>query len=773
MDLTILITKLKYCLILWVFMSLAACNITRLVPQGQLLLVNNKIDRTEGKNIDLSDERNSLKQKPNRELIGFIKFHLWAYQYGNKGLGIRKKQRWLRRLAEKVGEAPVLIDSSKMNISAIKLSDYYFSEGFFDNKVSYTVTPKNFFKKRAGVTYSVNLGKYQTIRTLLYNSPSLAIEQVLSTAVEQQRIKIGQRLDFEKIELERSRINDLLRNQGFYYFNSSFIDFQVDTNQVKHRADVVVNIRNKKNLEPHYQQTIDKISILIGDATSTDTLYFRGLQFIEGSYYIKPLALSKSIIFRPGDIYDASKVQKTYSNLLSMGLFNFVTIRFSPSKSDSLNRLEAQIILQTAPKHDFIWEPQAILTGQSGGIQADNLEQSFGLANNLTLANRNVFGGAETFNITSLTALETQLKNDNQKPINSFRQSINMELVIPSLLYFERKNFSAVFVKKSTKFNASFLHERNVNFTRNVVPFSFTYAFSKGRFSYGITPLRLSINQAVPEPGFLASLDLATQTYTNQLLTNNIILGPTATFYWTNKDATKSKYWQVRSNAVELSGNLVDLYFNLFTNEIGTNKEINGVKYSQYARSDIDITYNHVIDENNAWAYRIYTGAGLPYGNTLFLPFERRFFVGGGNNLRAWRPRTIGPGSYSDNTTAISIEKTGEFSLLSSAEFRFDIINKYVDGAMFIDAGNIWTFREEPNFENGQFQFDRFYKEIALNSGLGLRFDLTYVVFRTDWGIALHDPSKVETQRWVIKDFSDKRWVFDNTAINFAIGYPF
>jgi len=754
-------------------MSLAACNITRVVPHGQQLLVANKIERTEARSIDLSDEKNSLKQKPNRELLGFIKFHLWAYQYGNKGLGIRKKQPWLRRLAENVGEAPVLIDSSKMGISATKLSDYYFSEGFFDNQVSYTVTPKKFFKKRANVTYSVSLGKYQTISTVVYNSPSRAIEQLLSTTVKQQRIKVDQRLDFEKIEAERSRINDLLRNQGFYYFNSSLIDFQVDTNQVKHRADIVVNIRNKKNLEPHYQQTIDKISVLIGDATSTDTLYFKGLQFIEGSYYIKPLALSKSIIFRPGDIYDASKVQKTYSNLLSMGLFNFVTIRFSPSQSDSLKRLEAQIILQTAPKHDFIWEPQTILTGQSSGIQADNLEQSFGLANNLTLANRNVFGGAETFNITSLTALETQLKKDNQQPVNNFRQSVNMELVIPSLLYFERKNFSKVFVKKGTKFNASFLHERNVNFTRNVVPLSFTYAFSKGNFSYGITPLRLSINQAVVEPGFLASLDLATQTYTNQLLTNNIILGPTASFYWTNKDATKSKYWQVRSNAVELSGNLVELYFNLLTDETGTNKEINGVKYSQYARSDIDITYNHVIDENNAWAYRFYTGAGLPYGNTLFLPFERRFFVGGSNNLRAWRPRTIGPGSYSDNTTAISIEKTGEFSLLSSAEYRFDIINKYVDGAVFVDAGNIWTFREEPNFENGQFKFDRFYKEIALNSGVGLRFDLTYVVFRTDWGIALHDPSKVETQRWVIKDFSDKRWVFDNTAINFAIGYPF
>ncbi|MFB1003191.1 MAG: BamA/TamA family outer membrane protein, partial [Bacteroidia bacterium] len=163
----------------------------------------------------------------------------------------------------------------------------------------------------------------------------------------------------------------------------------------------------------------------------------------------------------------------------------------------------------------------------------------------------------------------------------------------------------------------------------------------------------------------------------------------------------------------------------------------------------------------------------LPYGNTLFLPFERRFFVGGGSSLRAWRPRTIGPGSYSDSANDIRIEKTGELMLQGSAEFRFDIIDKLVDGAVFADAGNIWNFRQDPNFENAEFQFDRFYKEIALNSGIGLRFDLTYVVFRTDWGIALHDPSKLEGNKWVIQDFFTNRWVFDNTAINFAIGFPF
>ncbi|MGB1037704.1 MAG: BamA/TamA family outer membrane protein, partial [Bacteroidia bacterium] len=742
------------------------------------LLVKNKIERGESYNVDLSDEKSSLHQKPNRELLGFIKFHLWAYQYGNKGLGIRKKQPWLRRTAEKVGEAPVLIDSTKMELSVARLSEYYFSKGFLENEVTYSTTPSRLFKKRACVIYKVDLKSYRTINSLQYKTSNEAIQKLLKKTFNQQKLKVAQRIDFDKIEAERNRVTSLLKNNGFYYFNSSYIDFDLDTNQVKKRVDVVVNIRDRKNSDVHYQQTIKKITVKIGKKSDRKPMLYDDINFIEGDYYIRPSALAKNIIFRPMELYDESMVKKTYSNLLSMGLFNFVTIRFRPAMGDSISGLEAEIILQTAPKHEFVWEPQAILTSQGSGIQAEKnrffgSEQSVGLANVVSLSNRNVFGGAETFNISSLTALETQLKGDNQGVFSTFRQSFNTEFVIPSLVYFERKDFSQVYVKKSTKINASFLHDRNVNYTRNVIPMSYTYAFSKGRTSYGVTPFRLSINQASIEPNFLLSLDPATRNYTTQLLTNNIIAGPTASVFWSNKDINHLKYWQIRSNALELSGNIASAYFNWFTDEVGINKEIKNVKYSQYARSDIEVVFNHIINENNSFAYKAFAGAGYAYGNSNFLPFERRFFVGGGNSLRAWRPRTIGPGSYSDSNNVVSIEKTGEFMLQGNAEYRFDIIDKLLDGAVFVDAGNIWNFREQVSFDNAHFDLARFYKEIAINTGFGLRFDLNVVVFRMDWGIALHNPSKLEGARWVIKDFSEPEWIFDNTAVNFAIGFPF
>tara|TARA_B100001059_G_scaffold81554_2_gene79606 strand:+ start:2651 stop:4912 length:2262 start_codon:yes stop_codon:yes gene_type:complete len=753
-------------------LSLTACHITRVVPDGEQLLVKNRIDRGDVHGVDLSDEGKNLKQKPNRKLLGFIKFHLWAYQYGKKGLGIRKKQRALRRLAEKVGEPPVLIDSNKIKISAQKLSDFYFGKGYFNNKVWFTVKPKLGYKKRAKVIYHADLNNPYQIQKLKYLTSSKIMEGILRSNSAQQRLDIGQRIDFQNIEYERNRITELFRNRGFYTFNSSHIDFEIDTSLVENQASVVLNIRNLNEKYAHTQHKIECILVKIDDASQQDTILYQGIQFLEGSYYINPSTLSKNIIFRVGELYQAEQVQKTYANLLSMDLFEFVTIRFNPSSEDSTSLLTAEIILQTAPKHDFTWEPQAIYTDRSDVVQSTS-DQNFGIANNFRLNNRNVFGSGESFSLSSLTAFETQIRKDNNGTLNGFRQSVNAELKIPSLVYFERKKISQSFTKKNTRINLSFLHDRNVSFTRNVIPFNFTYAFSKNRFSFGITPLRISINQAKIDPDFLSTLDNSGQFYTSQLLTNNIIAGPKATIHWNNKTSKSRSYWQIKSNALELSGNLTSLYFDLFTNETGKNREIFGVKYSQYARSDVDLSYTFIWDENNSLAYRFNTGVGLPYGNTEFLPFERRFFVGGGNSLRAWRPRTLGPGGYGDSSNAITIEKTGEVLLQASAEYRFDIIDKLIDGAIFFDAGNIWNFTKDENFPDGEFRFNRFYKELALNSGVGIRFDFSYVVFRVDWGISLHDPSLVDDERWIIKYFSRNRWIFDHSAVNFAIGFPF
>lgn len=751
---------------------MSSCSLTKLVPEEKQLLVKNKIEHTTKTKVDISEQSEYLRQKPNRQMLGIYRFHLRTYNTGARGLEKGKDSTRWRNLLVNIGEAPVIVDSLKCQLSANKLSDYYFSKGFLENKVSYEIRTKKFYPRRAKVIYKVNLGQYKKIKSVSYFATSFNIDRLVDSAKAASFVKAGRRLDFDAIQAERNRITQLLRDNGYYYFNNSYVDFSLDTSQVKGQAIVLINLRNNRNSEPHMQQRINKVVVMIGIGESKDTIVLNGLQFLENSYYINPAVLAKNIYFRPGELYKAADVQRTYSSLLSIGLFRFVTIRFSPSTKDSLSLLDAEIILQTASKHDFIWEPQAITTEQGSGIQAAS-ERNYGIGNNISLRNRNVFGNAESFNISSNTSLETQLKADSIKAFSNLRQSISAEFVIPSLLFFDAAEKAKKYNSKNTSFTLSYLYDKNVNYVRNVLPFNFAYTFQKKRTVYALTPLRFSFNRATVEQSFLDELTPATRIYIRQLLTNNLITGPVLSLYWHNKLIHPKNYWTIRTTPLELSGNMFSAYYSLTGKDTGYNKEVFGVKYSQYIRSEFDASYNITIDENNSLAYRFYGGVGFPYGNTKFLPFERRFFVGGGNSLRAWRPRTIGPGNYSDSTNNISIDKTGEIMLQANLEYRFDIIDQLLNGALFVDAGNIWNIKEDENFPRGNFEFDNFYKEIAINTGLGFRWDLSYLIFRIDWGIALHDPSQLEGNRWVIKDFRTEKWISRHTALNFAVGYPF
>ncbi len=747
-----------------------ACSVTKLVPENQHLLTKNNIELDRKTNVDLSEQANYLGQRPNRRL-GPIRFHLRAYQFGAKGLQRGKDSTWWRKTLINIGEPPVIVDTVRCELSSNRLSDFYFSKGFLNNSVSYSIEQNPWFKKRAKIRYMVSLGQVQSIGRLSYNSTSMEIERLIDSSSGKSFLKVGRLLDFQSIQKERARITQLLKDRGYYYFNNSYIDFSLDTNRSKSEVDIVVNIRNNRDLAPHLRQKINRVLVLVGEGSNTDTIAEDGIQVLLNSYYINPEVLVNNIFFRPGEYYNASEVQRSYSSLLGVGLFRFVTIRFSPARRDSAELLNAVIVLQTASKHDFIWEPQAITTEQGSGIEAA-AERNFGIGNNISLRNRNVFGNGESFNINLSTALETQFKSDSIRAFSNFRQSASTELIIPTLLFFKRKDWNLS--TKSTKFTASYLYDRNVNYVRHVLPFSYSYNFQRKKTIYTITPLRVSFNRSIVETSFLDGLSPESKQYINQLLTNNLISGPLFSMYWNSKHKNPKRYWSIRSNPLELSGNLFTLYYRLFSQQTGFNKEVLGVKYSQYARTDIDLSYLHTADENNAFAYRFYAGIGLPYGNTEFLPFERRFFVGGGNSLRAWRPRTLGPGTYSDdNSGSISIEKTGEMMLQFNTEYRFNIIRNFVNGAIFVDAGNIWNLKPNDNFPNGEFKGSEFYRQVALNTGLGMRFDLSYLVFRIDWGLALHDPSDEAGNRWVIRDFNSLSWIGEHSALNFAVGYPF
>jgi outer membrane protein assembly factor BamA len=247
-------------------------------------------------------------------------------------------------------------------------------------------------------------------------------------------------------------------------------------------------------------------------------------------------------------------------------------------------------------------------------------------------------------------------------------------------------------------------------------------------------------------------------------------------FVYNNRnEAAGGNYWYIRANLLETSGNIHRLLRRTFDTERlpDTSYQALGVRYFQYLRSEFDIRYNLKFDENNAAVFRTSFGLGLPYGNNSVLPFDRRFFTGGSNSLRAWRPRRVGPGSFVDSSGGLLFDRSGELLLQANAEYRFALLRNFLEGALFLDAGNVWNLKHKGQLLPGLFQGNTFLGEVALNTGLGLRFDFSFFMIRFDWGIPLRDPSEKPENRWIIRQAASPGFIREHTALTLGIGYPF
>ncbi len=438
-----------------------------------------------------------------------------------------------------------------------------------------------------------------------------------------------------------------------------------------------------------------------------------------------------------------------------------MNISFIPDSTS--NFLDCQITVVPSPRHDFSWEPQVITTERSLGLQS-NLGRNYGIANEFQLKNKNVFGNAEEFNISLRTSFETQLNaKSNLSPLSNISNYLSLSLAYPKLLGLRKLNENVRFQNNKTLLSASFLDERNPNFNRTVFPITLMYQLNRKQTTFYVSPLQLSFNKAEVSNSFKDQLNARDSLFVARLFSNYLITGPKFSFYYSNKNINPDKFISISSNLLEISGILFSEFFK--------EQKILGVPFSRFLRTDADIRFHHQLDVNNKMVYRAYLGYGYPLGSSFF-PFERRFFVGGSNSLRAWRPRTIGPGSYNDQF-GVQIDKSGEMLMQANIEYRFVLIKRTLEAALFVDAGNIWNVKSDTIFSNAVFSWQKFYNEFALNTGIGLRMDFSFFILRADWGIPLHDPSYALGERWVISNLSTRKWLFTETLMNIAVGYPF
>ncbi len=769
-----------------IVLLLSGCNAARRVPQDQHLLTRNRIT-VEGAEIKRVELGQYLRQRPNRRILGFYRFHLHVFNLADRGreTGLN---RWMKNT---IGEAPVIFDPVLMQSSHRQFELFMQGKGYFNAKVSSNVEFKG---RQARVTFHLQGNTVYIVRNINYNIADPHLAGFIFADTSQSIIKSGQRYDADLLQRERERISSNLRNQGFFAFSRDFIFFQIDSALGNHQVDIEVLINNLQAISPpragqgeplrHRRFIIDQV-YLYPDftpfrtvVTPYDTTRFSPARREGGHEYlflhneplsIRPRAMVHNMLIEPGQYFQSRNVELTYNYLSNLRNFRFINIQFSENQnpvlgtvSDTLGFLDARIQLARSPANAFTIEAEGL-----------NSSGNLGVAGNVVFSNRNFLGGAERLNIRLKGALEVTseaLRNEviRRLPFNTLELGAEASLDLPKLLIpipLERLSKNAR--PKSTLLTGINYRQRP-DYTRYILNINYGLEWSENpQKRHFIYPLEISsikvFNDSILRSRIPEGNPLILSRYRDHLtagLKYSYVLN-------TQQLARDVDFMYFRAN-FESAGNLLLLAANVFNGEINEdgNFTIFNIPFAQYIKADLDFRYYKVFERNNSLVFRIMAGTGLPFGNSRVMPFVKSYFAGGANSVRAWRIYSLGPGAYSD-TLGIRFDRYGDIKLEANIEHRFAIF-RFWHAAVFADAGNVWFLNKNPQFPGGEFSLNSFYREIAIGAGLGLRLDFDFFVIRVDAAFPVHNPALPQGSRWISQWPGFKKWNF-----NLGIGYPF
>jgi hypothetical protein len=752
---------------------LFSCNPARKLGDNTFLLNKNII---KSDNSSLKEGITPIiKQKPNRRILGIFRFHLGVYSLADRGKPTKFKE-WLKRA---VGEEPVLLDTALTARSSKQIKQYMENIGYYNAEVYDSITYIS--KHKANVIYNIKTNAPYTFQSLSFSIKDPVIDSIVNAEKKNTLIHTGDNYDRGTIQKERERITAILKNNGYYFFNQQYIAFQIDSSLKSKKVNVYMTVSNpyekiKDTLthsgsEHHLQYTISKVFIRtdynpldISDTTLLDTVVFNNYYFLSSSknYNYRFAPVIKNIFFKSGEPYRLADHENTYRALGDLANFRFINIKFetdTESLARNENSLVCYILLTPLLKQSYKIELEGTYNGGN-----------MGAAGNFVFTNKNTFKGFETFDLRLKTAFEN-LQNigieDNKKILffNTYQigpeARLNIPRVIP-LLQFNDKS-----IISSTELSVSYNVQQRPEFFRRITDFSAgaIYKFSD-YLRFQAYPAEINFVSVELDPDFQTQLEdindpALTSSYEDHLITDG-----SYSLIYTTQELNKPKNFIFARLNFEAAGNSIRLIQETLGNvpKNDSSYAIVSNPYSQYIKPDVDLRYYYVPDRHTNVVFRIAGGVGLPYLNSKALPYEKSFFAGGSNDLRAFFARSIGPGSYYSE----EIQQTGEIKINSNLEYRFDIF-KILQGAFFVDAGNVWLTHEDVNRPGAKFEWDRFYKEIAIGGGYGFRFNFTFFIFRYDLGYKFRNPSLPENDRWVINNLK----LFHGLTNNLGIGFPF
>ena len=764
---------------------MVSCGTTKYVGEGDYLL-DRAVVRVDSGDVRPADLKPFLPQRPNYRIFGFLKWPLYVYNWSG-----RDEKKWINRQLRRLGEPPEIVNRERMWQSQAEIRRYMINKGYLNADVSVSLDTS--LRKKATVTYRVVPGEPYRIRSYRMQLEDRVIDSVahleapklswLATVFHATdeftpRVRTGNLFDRDLLDKERQRITTLLQRRGYYALNSDYFRYLADSLAGQRQVDLEMRLRPFVGVDsagvsverPHRRYYMNQVRILTDydplhpdRFTAVDSVQRQGLRIYYGkaNRSIRPSVLQRRCFIVPGALYNEQHVELTYNSLMALRALRHVNIRHDEFEENDTLKLNCTIL--TTPEKT-----------QGFGVDTEgtNSDGDFGFASSLHYQHRNLFGGSELFSAKIRGAYEAISGAKGSSLGSYWEYAGEVSVLFPS---FVSPFIGRDFLQKkraTTELKLSYNRQRRPEYQRAILSGGWSYIWQNRIHSLERHTLKpIDVNYIfLPhiDRAFRDSLPGLTALYN---YSNLFILGSGYTYTFNNYDPLKRNRntYSLRFS-FESAGNLLYGLSGLFQadkDEHGRYK-LFGINYSQFVKGDIDFARGLIIDHRNSFVVHLGAGIGYPYGNAKELPFERRYFAGGANNNRGWSVRSLGPGSMTVTDKTTFVNQVGDIRLDANIEYRSKLFWKF-EAAAYVDAGNIWTIRTYDYQPNGNFDFTRFYREIAVSYGLGLRLDFDYFLIRIDTGMKAYNPQAQGNRRWAIlhpRQGNPFAW-------HFAVGYPF
>lgn len=731
------------CALLWGVLTVS-CSSTKYVPEGYYLLnkVDVKVEPEKGRT-NVGELRSYVRQQGNSRWFSTLKIPLGTYS-----LSGRDSTKWINRILKSMGEAPVLYDSIRTQQSCRDLRAKMFGDGYLDAGVYTRTAVKG---KKINVTYIVNPGERYIIRDVRYDiKDSLVAGFLAENKAFAQGLRPGMRFSITALDAERNRIVDMLVNSGYYRFNKDFMTYSADTMAGQKVVDVTLILNkyranNSAAETPHKRYTVGTVTFHSGDPA-------------DSVIHLRRKVLEANTFIEPSRFYSARELQKTYNHFGRLQAVKYTNIGFREVPDSAL--LNCRIQVSTNKASTISFQPEG--TNTAGDL---------GAAATLAYQNRNLFHGSEVLSLEARGAYEAirgleGYANDNFEEYGVEARLMFPRFIAPFLPRSFRRRITA-----TSEVSVSYNLQNRPEYHRRVLAAAWKYKWNDANHHdrYQIDLLDLNY---VSMPWISSKFKT---DYLDDASNRNAILRYNYENLFIMKFGFGYSYNNKRyaiKSSVETAGNLLNLFSHAIDasrNELGMYKLFN-IAFAQYVKCDLEYTANWNIDYNNTLVFHFGLGVAYPYGNSTILPFEKRYFSGGANSVRGWNVRGLGPGRYVEKDGNINfINQTGDMKIDLNVEYRAHLFWKF-NGALFIDAGNIWTLRDYPEQQGGQFRLNEFLKEMAVGYGMGLRFNFDYFILRFDFGMKAVNPVyKTSKEHYPIMHPRLSR----DLTFHFAVGLPF